>query len=107
METIVDQPPFATTIVDHADDFAFNINGNAWLATDPSNSGVKITPSRKVSVAVGGGNDAIVARVTAIAFGRTKVIRNILYASTNGGIASPPPGGVVGGKVLAVDTTKL
>ena len=107
VEIIVDQPPYATNIDDHADDFAFDRNGNAWLATDPSNSIVKITPYGKVSVEVGGVHDATVAGVTAVQFGRTKMDRNILYASTNGGFASPPPGGIVGGKVLAVDTSEL
>jgi hypothetical protein len=79
-----------------------------WLATDPSNSIVKIEiPGGHTTVEVGGADNAVVAGVTAFAFGRTERDRHVLYATTNGGIASPPRGGVVGGKVVAIDTSRL
>ncbi|USW58616.1 Putative six-bladed beta-propeller, TolB [Septoria linicola] len=107
VQTIVGQPPYETNIGDHADDFTFDSSGNVWLATNPSNSIVKIESGGRVSVEVGGVDDSTVAGVTALAFGRTSRDRKALYATTNGGIAYPPPSGAVGGKVLAVNLDNL
>jgi hypothetical protein len=108
LETIVETPAWHVNIGDQADDFTFDREGNVWLATDPSNSIVKIEiPGGRRTVEVGGADDAVVAGVTAVAFGRTERDCHILYATTNGGIAFPPRGGVVGGKVVAIDTSRL
>jgi hypothetical protein len=108
VETIVSAPSWQVNIGDQADDFTFDRGGNVWLATDPSNSIVKVgVPSGRTTVEVGGAKDAVVAGVTAVAFGRTQSDRHVLYATTNGGIAFPPEGGVVGGKVVAIHTNKL
>jgi hypothetical protein len=108
VETIIATPSWQINIGDQADDFTFDREGNVWLATDPSNSIVKIEiPGGHTTVRVGGANDAVVAGVTAVTFGRTERDRHVLYATTNSGIASPPRGGVVGGKVVAIDTSRL
>jgi len=108
VETIVGAPSWQVNIGDQADDFSFDGEGNVWLATDPSNSIVKITiPGGKTAVKVGVVDGSVVAGVTATAFGRTKSDKHVLYATTNGGIAFPPLGGVVGGKVVAIDTSRL
>ena len=108
VQTIVGAAAWPVNIGDQADDFTFDCEGNVWLATDPSNSIVKIEiPSGDTTVEVGGADNAVIAGVTAVSFGRTERDRHVLYATTNGGVASPPKGGVVGGKVLAVDTRKL
>lgn len=108
VEKIVDVPSWQVNIGDQSDDFTFDCDGNVWIATDPSNSIVRVAiPDGKTMVEVGGGNDPVVAGVTATAFGRTKRDRDVLYATTNGGIAFPPLGGVVGGKVVAIDTSRL
>jgi hypothetical protein len=106
VETIIGAPSWKVNIGDQADDFTFDGEGNVWLATDPSNSIVKVEiPEGRATVKVGGADDCIVAGVTATAFGRTKNDQHILYATTNGGIAFAPQGGVVGGKIVAVDTS--
>jgi len=108
VETIVGEPSWEVNIGDQADDFTFDCNGNVWLATDPSNSIVKVgIPGGKTTVEVGGAENPVVAGVTAVAFGRTRRDQDVLYATTNGGIAFPPMGGVVGGKVVAIDTGRL
>jgi hypothetical protein len=108
VETIIGAPSWKVNIGDQADDFTFDGEGNVWLATDPSNSIVKVEmPGGHATVEIGGADDCIVAGVTATAFGRTKNDQHILYATTNGGIAFPPPGDVVGGKVVAIDTSQL
>lgn len=101
VETIVGNPTFGVNIGDHADDIAHDSHGNIWLATDPSNSIVKVSPGGKASVEVSGTNDPIVADVTALAFARTSRDRGTLNATTNGGFAYPV-GRRVGGEVLAI-----
>jgi len=89
-----------------ADDFAFDDKGNAWIAQDPSGSIVKVDLERNVTLVVGGTKSSLVEGDTAVNFGRTAKDRasGTLYVTTNGGLAFTPPTGIVGGKVLAVDT---
>ena len=89
------------------DDFAFDSKGNIWGDDAPTDDLVKVS--------VPGGEVEIIAEApqlignTACNFGRTKgdVEKGTLYITTNGGIAFPPPGGIVGGKVMALDTADL
>ncbi len=69
-----------------------------------------------IKVDLSGGNTAVliggtskVDGQTACQFGRRKedVKKGTLYITTNGGIADPPPQGIVGGGVYALDTAEL
>jgi hypothetical protein len=89
-----------------ADDFAFDEEGNAWVAQDPSGSIVKVDLERRVELVVGGTKSSLVVGDTAVNFGRTAKDKAsaTLYVTTNGGMAFPPPTGIIGGKLMAVDT---
>ncbi|KAK5681246.1 hypothetical protein LTS10_007008 [Elasticomyces elasticus] len=104
VQTIVATPPYPTNIGYHADDFALDENGNAWITTDASSTLVKATPGGNVTTIEGGLQAAVVAGCTSAAFGRTRGKRATLYITTNGGLVVPPVGGIVGGKVLALNT---
>lgn len=90
-----------------ADDFALDIEGNAYVATNSANSILKVSGDGSVMKVIGGQNDTVVAGADAAAFGRTPWDSNILYVTTTGGIVVPPPSGIVGGKVVAVDLSLL
>ena len=90
------------------DDFAFDTDGNAYIAQDPGGALEQVTPAGKVTVLAGNTNSTILEGDTAAAFGRTKQDSNTLYVVTNGGIAGHPTGSsIVGGKVLTVDLPDL
>ncbi|KAK4977754.1 hypothetical protein LTR42_002127 [Elasticomyces elasticus] len=107
VQTIVATPRYPTNIGYHADDFALDGDGNAWITTDASSTLVKATPGGNVTIIEGGPQAAVVAGCTSAAFGRTRGKRVTLYITTNGGLVVPPVGGIVGGKVLALNTRGL
>ena len=90
------------------DDFTLDRFGNAWItqgAADEIALVVGEGPRKGDVITVAGSpNTATVAGTTRCAFGRMEEDRDILYVVTNGGLALPPNGVVVGGKVLALDT---
>ncbi|KAL7928209.1 hypothetical protein V8C35DRAFT_333397 [Trichoderma chlorosporum] len=92
-----------------ADDFALDAAAEyAWVATNPSNFIVRIaTATGEQQIVAGGESDPIVAGATSAAFGRTQHDKQILYIVTDGGLADPSSAGVSGGKVVALDTTKV
>lgn len=75
---------------------------------DPADSMLKATQSRTgkwaAENAVGKANTALLAGPTAAQFDRTNKHR--LYITTIGGIARPPAGGPVSGKLFAFGTSK-
>jgi len=76
------------------DDFAFDTTGNAWMATNPSRSIVKISSRGRQVVKAGGLGNTMLGGCTSLQFGRG-LDSNILYVNVNG----------QGGKLLMVDTT--
>ncbi|KAK4549455.1 hypothetical protein LTR36_006452 [Oleoguttula mirabilis] len=107
VETILSVTPFPTHLGAQGDDFALDAAGNAWITGDPSNNVARVTTSGEATQVVGGVNSTAIVGPTAAHFGRTERDRKILYVVTNGGMANPPLSGVVGGKVIALDTTDL
>lgn len=90
-----------------ADDFTFDSAGNIWLSS-ASSSVVKLDLKQRMQTLIAGGpDDVVVLGSTSTAFGRTEKDRNVLYITTNGGIADPSVAGLTGGKVLAMDTRRL
>lgn len=91
-----------------ADDFALDWEGNAWVTTDSGNSIFKIDIQEgKLAKVIGGEDEQVVAGADSCAFGRTEKDRKTLYITTTGGIVVPGPDGVVGGKVMAMDTSQF
>ena len=89
------------------DDFSFDSEGNVWLAS-ASSSVVKLDVRKKTQRLVAGGpDDPTLIGTTATAFGRTKKDRDVLYITTNGGLSDPSVVGIIGGKVLALNTKGL
>ena len=108
VEIIAKNATYPTNLGGYADDFALDAEGNAWITTDPTGQIVKVAVlDGRQTVVAGGVNESIVAGNTAAAFGRTSADREVLYVTTNGGIPYPPPSGIVGGKVVALDTRYL
>ena len=96
----------ATTIARDGvgDDFAIDAAGNAFVAQGGENTVVEITSAGVEFVVAGSLNSTAVAGSTAAQFGRTPVDKNVLYVTTNGGIADPVDGHIInGGKVVAVE----
>jgi sugar lactone lactonase YvrE len=90
-----------------ADDFSFDSEGNIWLASR-SSSVVKLDIRKKTQKLIAGGpDDPTLIGTTATAFGRTKKDKDVLYITTNGGLSDPSVVGVIGGKVLALNTKGL
>jgi sugar lactone lactonase YvrE len=92
------------------DDFAIDDAGNAWIANGAFNGLLKVdTLSGGTEVVLGGTDKSKVIGQTACQFGRAKkdVKRETLYITNTGGIAVPPPQGIVGGSVFALDTASL
>jgi sugar lactone lactonase YvrE len=90
-----------------ADDFTFDRAGNIWLSS-ASSSVVKLDLKKRTQTLIAGGpDDVVLLGSTSTAFGRTGKDRDVLYITTNGGIADPSVAGLTGGKVLALDTRRL
>ena len=98
-------------IVKHApgdvegDDFALDWEGNAWVTTNSANSVIKVDIANgATSQVIGGEKQSVVAGADSGAFGRTSRDWRTLYITTTGGVVVPPPSGITGGKVVALDT---
>ncbi|TVY67493.1 hypothetical protein LSUE1_G006601 [Lachnellula suecica] len=83
------------------DDFAFDVRGNAWIATHPNSLNV-VTPAGKQILIAGGGNTTQLQQPTSAAFGRGSVKEeSTLYVTVTG---NPDKAGVfVGAGVYALD----
>ncbi|RDW89772.1 hypothetical protein BP6252_01804 [Coleophoma cylindrospora] len=88
------------------DDFAFDRQGNAWVALDPSSELGVIRPGQDdVIIVLGSSSPFTVAGPTSVQFGRACGDTETLYVVTNGGLANPVNGTItVGAQVLAVGT---
>ena len=85
------------------DDFAIDAAGNAYVTQGAENTVVEITAEGGGFTIVGNLNSTVIAGSTAAQFGRTLLDRNVLYVTTNGGIAGPVDGYIIdGGKVVAI-----
>lgn len=89
------------------DDFAIDSAGNAYIMQGGDNTLVEVTAADAEFVIAGNLNSTVVAGSTAAQFGRTAFDRSILYVTTNGGIAGPVDGYIIGGKVVAVNVGAL
>ncbi len=76
----------------NVDDFAFDDEGSVYLTSHVFNSIFKITSNGARSRIAGGPDDLVVARTTAVAFGRTSADKTRLYITTNGGMKFPVNG---------------
>lgn len=90
------------------DDLAFDREGNAYIATNPCQTVVKLSgvgfhKESKTLTILGGAEVAESAGPTAVAFGRGEGEEKLLYVVTNGGIVAPVGGEVVHAKVIQVD----
>jgi putative intracellular protease/amidase/sugar lactone lactonase YvrE len=83
------------------DDFAFDEKGNLYGSTHVYNSVVRIDPERRITIIAG--LDQGVAGSTAVAFGRSGHDLHALYVTTNGGMSSPPDGGIQPGRVVRLE----
>ncbi|KAL6799280.1 hypothetical protein GGI42DRAFT_52466 [Trichoderma sp. SZMC 28013] len=109
VKTIAKSAQYPIDIGFQADDFALDATAEyAWVATNPSNFIVRIaTATGKQQIVAGGKSDPTVAGATGAAFGRNLYDKQILYIATDGGLADPNSAGVTGGKIIALDTTKV
>ncbi|KAH6704376.1 hypothetical protein BKA61DRAFT_188260 [Leptodontidium sp. MPI-SDFR-AT-0119] len=89
------------------DDFTFDREGNAFVATENGNGIQKVTPKWAVSVVAGNLNTTELAEPTSAIFGRTLRDQGVLYVTTAGGIGkSLYQDGqrvIVGAQIVAVD----
>lgn len=83
------------------DDFAVANDGSVLVATHPANSVVRIAANGTVT-RIAAATDGVVG-ATSVAFGRTANDKNSVYVTTNGGLWSPPAGGIQSAKVVRVD----
>ncbi|KAF8853416.1 hypothetical protein BDZ45DRAFT_79611 [Acephala macrosclerotiorum] len=91
--------------VHNADDFVFAKDGIAWIAQNQIES-LSVVENGMTTLVAGNPNSTVLAGVTAGEFGRVKGTEEILYLTTNGGLAVPVNGSVVvGGKIAYVDTS--
>ncbi|CAM6114521.1 unnamed protein product [Calypogeia fissa] len=91
-----------------ADDFDLDpsLNGMAYSCTNPFNDLKTIAMDGAVNTILGGVESTLIAGDTSARFGREKKQRT-LYITTNGGLPRPVNGRIEGGKVMAVELTKL
>jgi sugar lactone lactonase YvrE len=83
------------------DDFAFDSSGNIYAATNVYNSVIKITPGKKITIIADLSSGA--AGSTAVILAKNKEGKRVLYVSTSGGMAVPPPTGVEEGKIIELE----
>ncbi|RFU81653.1 quino amine dehydrogenase beta chain [Trichoderma arundinaceum] len=109
VKTIAKSPQYPIDLGFQADDFALDATAEyAWITTNPSNVIVKLAIATGKQQVVGGGkSDPTVAGATSAAFGRNWYDKQTLYIVTDGGLADPTSAGVAGGKIVALDTTKV
>ncbi|KAI0517341.1 hypothetical protein F5B22DRAFT_119084 [Xylaria bambusicola] len=88
------------------DDFLIDEEGRFWAATNSDNT-VEVADGNSPSVVVlGSPSELTVAGDTALAFGRTKADKNIIYVVTGGAVANPVNGTLTEpAKVVAIDRT--
>ncbi|KAH8594901.1 hypothetical protein B0O99DRAFT_572838 [Bisporella sp. PMI_857] len=87
------------------DDFVFRSDGTAWLAQNQIQS-LSVVAGGQAELVAGNNYSTVLAGVTAAQFGRTSATCNILYLTTNGGLAVPVNGSVItGGKIAYIDTS--
>jgi hypothetical protein len=89
------------------DDFTFGEDGTLWAASNLGNTIVAVSPGGESIQVVAGEEDQLtIASGTAVAFGRGKTDKKVLYVVTAGGLAKPVSGTIVEpGKVVAVETS--
>ena len=88
------------------DDFALDRLGDVFLTTQGGDSVAEVFRNGSQRIIAGAVNTTEIAEPTAAQFGRTAEDKNVLYVTTAGGLAIPIDGDVVvGGQVVAVDTT--
>lgn len=91
--------------VRQVDDFQFRSDGTAWMCQNQIQS-LSVVENGETTLVAGNNYSTILAGVTAAQFGRTAATSQILYLTTNGGLAIPVNGTVVtGGKVAYIDTS--
>lgn len=85
-----------------ADDFAFGplMSNTAWITTNAGSSLVAVAPNGQMETVAGSSDASAVPADTSCAFGRKATDMNVLYVATAGS-------GGQGGKIEAVDTTRL
>ncbi|MCJ1396358.1 hypothetical protein MMC18_009248 [Xylographa bjoerkii] len=82
-----------------ADDFIFDMAGDAYIAQDAANVLTEVSAMGQVRILVGSFNNSYLAGATAVQFGRTALDRSVLYVTTNGGQARPVNGTVAAGRL--------
>lgn len=97
----------STSNVGTPDDFAVDQYGTGWITTDPSNTLIKATIDGGVTIIAGGVDETTMIGCSSAAFGRTRLDRDTLYITSNGGLANPPASGIRPGKLWSIDTTGL
>lgn len=102
VETIATTPSSA----EQWDDFAFDCEGNVFIAAGGANTVQRIDArSGAVEVVAGDLNSTLLAEPTSVKFGRREDDADVLYVTTGGGLATPVDGDIiVGGQVLAIKT---
>jgi hypothetical protein len=79
-----------------------------WVTSDLGNTVIAVQPDGSNVVVDGSKNQLSFAGTTACAFGKSARDYEILYVTTNGGLASPVNGTLTeGGSVIAVDTSSF
>jgi hypothetical protein len=89
----------------NVDDFTFRSDGTVWLAQNQLES-LSVVKNGITTLVAGNPYSTILAGVTAGSFGRMRSDCNILYLTTNGGLAIPVNGTIItGGKIASIDTS--
>lgn len=88
------------------DDFAFDCEGNVFMATGGANTVQRIdVRTGEVEVVAGDLNSTLIAEPTSVKFGRRRDDADVLYVTTGGGAATPVDGDIIiGGQILAIKT---
>jgi sugar lactone lactonase YvrE len=84
-----------------ADDFAFDSDGAAYIATHPANSVLRLGIDGSRATLAGPGAGAV--GTTAVAFGRAAGDVHSIYVTTNGGLWSPYQGAPQPAKLLRLE----
>ena len=97
----------ATTITPGFDDFALDLDDNAYIATSRGNTIAEVAYNGRQEVLAGSLNSTEIAQPTSARFGRGRDGKRVLYVTTAGGLAAPVDVDgkevVVGGQVVAVE----